>query len=734
MRKSSLFFALSLLLPFPASASPGFIWLPKTVDQEEVYLPEGVNVDATDDEKRYQQVLSQLARKFNDTARIQLAFSDKGPVLTLGEEDGSLDKFRDRALGAVYFTLLGNGAKDVFLGEEALSPASFTRDSFLQATPLAKALSSEAKGWVELGQKRLHASAFYAGLEQGDAEIDAALKAAFASAQPSVRLAIVKAIPKFQANKREDWLLAALGDKNVEVKKAALGELPAPPSAKIQKGLEAFVEGDTDNVTRLIAVKILVDAGQKKFERYLLLDQLNAQDKAVVTEAARKLAESKDPKFLQAIMGLSQHPESDIQELSVSLLREAGSHALLVELTQNSEVKKEIQRLAAKALKEDAKDLELAAGLSWLIEFGTQEEASEAIQKLEAKKLKAAYPALGKALSREEAPLREEILLALKNLRAEGQVDALSAHAKGLKDAKEKKATEDTIKSILSESDLGSLLKLGESEDSLLASLAIRAMEKEAQSPKVRAVLERALSSSQGALKAAAAYLLVKSGSEKELEALVPLKDDESPEVRAQVALAFAKLSGDKYNPELLLMLDDRDNSVREAALQSVRQKKVVDAKDKVRFLVANRVPSVRKEAIETLTVLASADDPAILAIYENAIRDEDRDVKMAALVGLSQNTNANVTSYLGLPLLDSRADLELKQRAILALTKVGSTDAVQQLVRGLFDDESEIKLSTLEALEELKSAGSERPLQEFILRETDDGLRAKAESILDLL
>ena len=45
----------------------------------------------------------------------------------------------------------------------------------------------------------------------------------------------------------------------------------------MQKALQTLVDKDQDNQVRLDAVKVLVAAGKKEYERYLLLDKLNAQ-------------------------------------------------------------------------------------------------------------------------------------------------------------------------------------------------------------------------------------------------------------------------------------------------------------------------------------------------------------------------------------------------------------------------------------------------------------------------
>ena len=115
-------------------------------------------------------------------------------------------------------------------------------------------------------------------------------------------------------------------------------------------------------------------------------------------------------------------------------------------------------------------------------------------------------------------------------------------------------------------------------------------------------------------------------------------------------------------------------------------------------------------------------------------MQDEDTDLKMVALDGLAPYGDARAAQYIGLPLIDDRSPKELKLKTILVLGGLGIPEAVEHTVRGLFDDDRDIKLATLNALEKLKSDKANRPLQEFILREQDAEVKARANAVRDAL
>ena len=173
---------------------------------------------------------------------------------------------------------------------------------------------------------------------------------------------------------------------------------------------------------------------------------------------------------------------------------------------------------------------------------------------------------------------------------------------------------------------------------------------------------------------------------------------------------------------------------MKEAALVAVQAKKLAAAQDKVRFLVAHRKVEVRREAMRALVLLSKPADPQLFDIYGKAMQDEDAELKMIALDGLAPYADARAAQYIGLPLIDDRSPKELKLKAIQTLGGLGIPEAVEHTVRGLFDDDREIKLATLAALEKLKSDKASRPLQEFILREQDAEVKARANTVLEAL
>ncbi len=718
-------------------AAPAWVWVPKATTTGESYIPVEFDAKSGTPAALGDEALKKLAGELTDTSAIAVRYDASAADLTIDASRAGEPAVTDRALGAVFHTLRGAGLDEVRLNGKALSGSSFTRGAFIAVHSVAAALAQRVSGWVELAGVPISSASFYRRVDAQDKDVFAAVKALLENGNADVRLLLIEKIDALKSKDKESLVLGRLEDTDPRVRKAAVAHLTKSPSANAVKGLQALVDRDTDNMVRLDAVKVLVSAGRKEYERYLLLDKLNASDPNAVIDAAKGLAASKDKKFMPAIAGLAAHPNPQVRATAVNLLKDAGELGLVAQLPANEQLALDVRELAAKTAADHATGADRARGLSWLIEKGSAENAVAAATKVRDEVILGTADALSKALARPELEVRKVSAEALGKLKDPVGLEALAAALRATSDASEKDHYATQASAIISIQPVDQAIAIASSKDATVRELAIRALagfSKDKPNAKVNEVLKKALSEKDAGTRQAAAYALARVNDEGVLGDLAKLEGDADPEIRGQVAFAIGRSKLAANDAVLIKYLDDKENSVKEAALVAIQAKKLVAAVDKVRFLVAHRKVEVRREAMRALVLLAKPGEASLFDIYAKAMQDEDADVRLAALDGLAPFADARAAQYIGLPLLDDRASKPLKLKTIQVLGGLGTPDAVEHAVRGLFDEDRDIKLATLAALEKLKSDKASRPLQEFILREADAEVKARANAVLDLL
>jgi len=722
-----------------AFAAPSFVYLPKAVDGAETYLPEAVDGGATTPAALADHALKKLIAALPDAAAITIRYDATAADLAIDPAKVNDPSVTDRALGAVFHTVRAAGFEEVRFAGKPLTGASFSRGAFVGVFPITAALTTKVAGWVDVGGVPIPATTFYKRLDLQDRDLAAAARNLLESAPADVRLVLVEKIDVLKSKDKEALLIARLEDADPRVRRAALVHLSKAPSANTQKALAGVVDKDADNQVRLDAVKILVASGKKEYERYLLLDKLNAEDAKAVIEAAKGLAASKDKKFIPAIAGLAAHANPAVRTVAVDLLRDLGEFGLIAAMLPNEQLAADVREQAAKTLqaKAAAGSSERASGISYLVEKGNATDALNAARIARDETVIGTAPALAKALARPEVDVRRMAAEGLGKLKDPIGLEALAGALRAATDAGEKAVYSAQAEAIVSVQPVDQAINIAATKDATVRELAIRALaafSKDKPNPKVTEVLEKALSEKEPGIRQAAAYALARSSDEAVLGRMAKLDGDADPEIRAQVAYAIGHSKAAGHDAILIKFLDDKENVVKEAALAAVQVKKLAAAQDKVRFLVAHRKVEVRREAMRALVMLAKPADPQLFDIYSKAMQDEDTDLKMVALDGLAPYGDARAAQYIGLPLIDDRSPKELKLKTIQVLGALAIPEAVEHTVRGLFDDDREIKLATLDALAKLKSDKASRPLQEFILREQDAEVKAKANATLESL
>ncbi|MFO0746842.1 MAG: HEAT repeat domain-containing protein [Myxococcota bacterium] len=732
---------LSLALTGSALAAPSY-FLPKSADGVESYVPVALDgMPATTLPGMADAALKRLASELPDTAAIAPTYAQNTVDLAIDASHANDAAVTDRALGAVYHTLKAIGFEDVRLGGKALSPESFTRSAWIQVAPLVAAVTGPrlTSGSVWVGGTPVPVSTFYKRLDTQDRDIQVAARALIEGGSPEVRLALVTALDALKLKEREAIELGRLDDGDARVRVAALAYLERGPSPAAVKALQALVEKDTDNVARARAVKILVAAGKKEYQRYLLLDTLQSADAAQVMSAAKSLVASKDKRFAPALAGLATHSSPDVRKVAVQGLAELGELGLVAQILQNDKVAQDTREVAALALTKSAVATDKALGITWLVQLGTPEDALAAATMARDEIVIGTVGGLAKALSRPEADVRKTSAQALGKLKDAAGLEALATALRAASDADEKQLYTDMATAIVTVQPVDQAIAIASSKDVTVRELAIRALAgfaKDRPNPKVLEVLKGALSEQTASIREAAAYALAHVPDESVAAELGKLADDGDPLIRAQVVFALAHSKQPNADAVIVKYLDDKEGVVKEAALAAVQFKKLATAVDKVRWLTSNRKVEVRREAMRALVLIAQPGDPQLFEVWSKAMLDEDEELRILAIKGLSAYpaNDARVAQAIGTPLSDDKAPKNLKLEALKALAVVGGADAVEHAVRGLFDDDRDVRMTTLATLESLKSDKAKRPLQEFIMRETDKDVKARAEQVWGLL
>jgi len=731
---------VTLSLGSSALAAPAY-FIPKADGGVESYVAMPLDAPATTMPGMADAALKKLAQELPDAAAISATYTQSGADLAIDATKATDVAVADRALGAVYHTLKAIGFDEVRYAGKPLSAESFTRGAWIQVAPLTAALTGPrlTAGYVWLTGVPVPVASFYKRLDAQDKDLQAAAIKLIETGSPEVRLALVTSLDALKLKDKESVALGRLEDTDSRVRLAALAHLEKSPSANTIKALQAMVEKDPDTNTRARAVKILVASGKKEYARYLLLDTLQSSDPAQVISAAKNLAASKDKKFAPALAGLATHQSPQVREVAVQSLADMGELTLLLGIVQNDKIAQETREQAALVLMTSTVQTDKAAGISFLVEKGSADNALKAAKMARDEVVIGTVPSLAKALSRPEADVRKTSAEALGKLKDPAGLEALAAALRAASDPAEKELYTQTATAIVSIQPVEQAIAIASSKDVTVRDLSIRALAgfmKERPNPKIVDVLEGALKEKEPSIRQAAAYALARVPDEAVAAELGKLSDDQDPLIRVQVAYALSHSKQPNADAIIVKYLDDKDAAVKEAALVGVQVRKLTSALDKVKNLASYRKVEVKREVIRALLVIAQPGDPSLFDLYAKAMLEEDVELRILAVEALSAypNTDVRVHQAIGTPLSDDRAPKELKIASLKALAKVGSPNAVEHAVRGLFSDDRDVRMETIATLEALNSDKAKRPLQEFIIREPDKEVKARAQKLWDAL
>ncbi|MBI3754753.1 MAG: HEAT repeat domain-containing protein, partial [Deltaproteobacteria bacterium] len=210
-------------------------------------------------------------------------------------------------------------------------------------------------------------------------------------------------------------------------------------------------------------------------------------------------------------------------------------------------------------------------------------------------------------------------------------------------------------------------------------------------------VLMKALKDTYGHVRANAALAIAKINPERALPEVMRLLQDEFDDVRnaaVDAMCAIARTLDRDVTPYILPLLSADDPYVREKAVVMLERIGGIAEIEKVRLALKDDSPVVRKaavHAIERCSVEGYAQDIIL------ALADEDRDVRIAAAMALGNLRTEKAVEHL-LSLLEDE-DIWVKATTIESLGKIGKGSAIKA-IKGFVDDENGmIVCAALEAM-----------------------------------
>ena len=729
-------YAATYLVYVPTAASVGGL-------DGEIYTvqgtegPEGLSGAALVDYS-----MAELVRMLGaDVEAIDVSLRGTVATLSLKGEDQNSERVNDRALGAVYHTLRHAGVEEVKLGVASLSSDSFTRGAILPIMPMHTALPPRriTYGLIRVGKTLVQPSEFYQMCAVGKSAIRDALIAALGNGTTAVKLAVMEGLDGVRLKDKMKLLTPRLKDPDIKVRLATLGLLRDVREKKVLKMLEVMVEKDPNSDAKSAAARILVDAGNTAFNKYLLLEKLRSKDSAEVVDAGRELIKIADKRLAPAMADLVLHGNPEVRKVGVEALQSFALYPIMSRHLGNSELNRDAAVPLAMTLLEKSTGRNQASGVIWLLNKGGRGEALTAATVSGERRVPGTTDALGAALKRTEPEVRAAAATSLGKLKDARGLEPLAAAIRGTSDAKERALFTGEAIRIIAVQPLEQVIKIAKSPDTTIRELSVKSLAefaRERPNPRVVSVLREYVSDKTPAIRQAAVYALARVKDKGVVADLIALKTDGDAIVRAQVAHAMSKADHPEAEKILTMYLDDFELPVKLNAIRAVRARKMVGAFDKVKQLVASRSLELRREVVKTVIELSESGDPSLFQVYQELLYDTDADIRLMAVTSLAGYVGDPRTApAVGGAVTDENLKVKLKALGVLGTSS--DANAVEQVIRGLFDssaDARQVKMAALDALESIGLPRAVKAIQEFVLNESDKVVKARANEVLNKL
>jgi|GEM_PF-1412254 len=720
-------------------------YVPLTVSHSgknmEVYMPQTFKAhDGLAGKALVDASMNELAKIYADAKTFQVKYG-KGGSAAVTVKDTKLiadAKVADRAAGAVYHTLKAAGARSVTLFGRPVDANFFTRGASLIVVPFTAVMPPNRlnHGLIRYGNFVANAEVFYKRLSEGDVEIRKAAARLLNEGSPAIKIAILEKARMFKFYDLAKNLIPRLTDAHVGVRLKALEAVKGTKNKDILKVLGDIVNNDPSADAKILAVRVLVDAGESRYKRYLLLEKLKNKKVSVVLKAAKGLIDANEPKFGTAFADLLAHPDAKVREAGLKGLGHYKQYPAMASALSNPKLDKGVAERVGKTLADAATGADQAKGIVWLVTEGTKLGALHGAKVAGEKRVAGTTGALAKALKRKEPRVRMAAAKALSLLRDPAGLEPIAAVIREIKDIKEREQMEAFAIKIVEAQTLDQAIKISKSVDVTVRQLAIKSLASKVDKHKDKVVstLKMRMRDTDVNIRRAAAFALARIKDDQVARDMLEMVNDTDPGVRAEIAFAVAN-SGLKAAPAILIkMMSDSHKLVKRAAVMGLRIKKVTAALPKLKMLSKIRYPAVRFEVWRAIASMSKKGDANDFDMWStDALYDKAPDIRVLAIEMLSAYPSDQRTAgAIGAAVIDT--SVKVKVAALKALAVLKHPNAGMEAARGLFDDDKEVKLAALSAIEQLKQATVKGRLKEFLKKEKDAELKQRGKAVLATL
>jgi len=656
--------------------------------------------------------------------------------------DPEAARFHDVILGEIYLTLTNIGITKVYLGngEKLLTDADVKYPYFVPTIPLWEALppATFPHALVRLGvNEYVESMTFQERMGRKDPQLYSRILDLLKGEEPYVKLRVLDAFPHLAVPGEADYLLPLLNDKSALVVYKTIELLSSKTDPKVLKALAVLADGAKDPEAQLMAARILVKNSQSAYQIYILFEDLKSEDPAVVVATCQKLASSGDLRVLNALTRMLTHAREPVREAAFAGLKQLKDLSTLQGLLANKEIEEKYRKDAALELTRQAIPDFSKAGIGYLVRNHSGPEAIEAVTTLQMRGYKDQGELLAFGLIHPDVEVARTVVAAIGALELFDRLNDLSTASNRQELTR---AVRDVILGLLAKQPLKTVMGLARSEDILvreLAVLSLVSLAKAARQPKdaepILELLGESMKDKEAVIKRAAVQALNDIGGPGNWKRLLKARKDTDPQVRILVLKAALALADPEGDAAILELLADEVDEVRILALQEVRERKIKEARPKLKFLVEARNPAQKAEAMKAVVALSETEDEhkEYFEVYKKAIFDMDAEVQLAAVNGIQWIIDPMVVPLLQSGTLLMHKDARLRTATLIALGRSRDYNVIENIARGFADGEKSVQEAAIEGLRLMGSKKAIPPLQEYIRQTDDEELKMKAQAAI---
>jgi HEAT repeat protein len=591
---------------------------------------------------------------------------------------------------------------------------------------------------VSLGEERwLSGTAFEDLRRKNPGELKRMFTDALKRTHSLVKAFLLERLDKVPLESLDQSLIALLSDPSPAIRLKAIDLLRSSKTPPVIAALEKVVDNDTDANVKTRAVVLLDGFGVTKYRVFILFDKLRSGNDTEVLDAIDQLIASGDPRVTVGLASVLGHANETARQKATDGILKFNDAKGFVAVLERADVPDPIKERFAMALVAGSFVDLRAKGYAWVLVNGTEEKKVEALKTIAEKRETALLPRVQDKLTDPSAAVARQAAATLAAFKDVGSLEKLVATAQARPDLSGDLET--AVITIIGSMRLPDVIGLAKSENFTLRKFATKSLAEFTKTspkldPKVQAILEERMLDQNIEIKRAAVYALARAKNEAIVTKLAALADDPDDQIREQVLVALTQLPVGPARDIFLKKLDDPYDPVRLQAIKGIRLLKVAEAIQKLSWLRQTPKADLRIEVVTTLAELMNPEErKRSFDMWSEALYDQEVAIKTVAMEVLSCiKGDPRVAPTLSALVLDP--DRTIKTRALGALAMTGDPAAVEYIVQGLFDLDTEVKKAALEGLRTLHVNTAEKPLQEFVKNEGDPELRRLAEDVLTSL